>query len=82
MIFAVLERRLIQLLIKWVQFFINNDKYALLIGITTHWHSFLVLLFVGISVDGLVVKSIGLLTFRSRVQILLRAICKQPRASC
>jgi len=24
MIFAVLERRLIQLLIKWVQFFINN----------------------------------------------------------
>jgi len=26
MIFAVLERRLIQLLIKWLQFFINNKK--------------------------------------------------------
>jgi len=27
MIFAVLERRLIQLLIKWLQFFINNLLY-------------------------------------------------------
>ena len=28
MIFAVLERRLIQLLIKWLQFFINNMLYS------------------------------------------------------
>jgi len=29
MIFAVLERRLIQLLIKWLQFFINNIEYTM-----------------------------------------------------
>ena len=35
MIFAVLERRLIQLLIKWVQFFINNHNKKYFIFLLT-----------------------------------------------